>query len=96
MQDEDILINGEFEGNILVLEEPVLMTQKEIKTFCDIAYQHYAIENVTHHALDRVFRITFREENDFEQLGMVFLGTQFMDTALFTIPEGINLNFLMD
>jgi hypothetical protein len=83
MKDEGIKYTGEYEDNILKMEAPVKLNDREIKAFIDLAAQHKFVEDCSYNPLDEIFTIVFDPHQELEPMDMVMLGTRFMDDAIF-------------
>ncbi|KPL78400.1 hypothetical protein ADN00_06645 [Ornatilinea apprima] len=90
MKDKEIKYTGEYEDNILKMEAPVQLNEREIQAFIDLANRHPFVENCSYSHPDQIFIIEFDPGQELEPMDMVMLGTRFMDDAIFGYPVKIN------
>jgi len=83
MKDKEVKYQGEYDGNILRMEAPVKLKEREIQAFIDLASQHSFVEDCTYSKLDEIFIIAFDPSQELEPMDMVMLGTRLMDEAVF-------------
>jgi len=90
MKDKEVKYQGEYDGNILRMEAPVKLKEREIQAFIDLATQHGFVEACSYSHSDQIFTIVFDPSQELEPVDMVMLGTHFMDEAIFGYPVEIN------
>jgi len=83
MKDKEVKYQGEYDGNILRMEAPEKLNEREIQAFIDLATQHNFVENCSYSQLEEIFTIVFDPSQELEPMDMVMLGTRFMDEAVF-------------
>lgn len=90
MKDKEIKYQGEYEDNILKMEAPVQLNEREIQAFIDLAARHPFVEDCSYSHSDQIFTMVFDPRQELEPMDMVILGTHFMDDAIFGYPVKIN------
>jgi len=83
MKDKQVQYQGEYEDNILRMEAPVKLNEREVQAFIDLANRHNFVETCSYSQLDEIFTIVFDPGQELEPMDMVMLGTRFMDEAVF-------------